>query len=153
MRRGRRRRQRKMWIRDSGSYDPGRQWDRVLLDAPCTATGTARRHPDVLHLKSPADRDKLAALQARLLDRAAALTAPGGTLVYCTCSLEPEEGVRQIERFLAANADFRRRSVTVDEVGGLAEILTGDGDIRSLPCHMGVEGGMDGFYAARLERA
>jgi 16S rRNA (cytosine967-C5)-methyltransferase len=138
---------------DAGSYDPGRQWDRVLLDAPCTATGTARRHPDVLHLKSPADRDKLAALQARLLDRAAALTAPGGTLVYCTCSLEPEEGVRQIERFLAANADFRRRSVTADEVGGLAEILTGDGDIRSLPCHMGVEGGMDGFYAARLERA
>ncbi|MBO6677391.1 RsmB/NOP family class I SAM-dependent RNA methyltransferase [Parvibaculum sp.] len=138
---------------DAGSYDPGRQWDRVLLDAPCTATGTARRHPDVLRLKSPADRDKLAALQARLLTRAAELTAPGGTLVYCTCSLEPEEGVRQIGRFLEANGAFRRRPVTSEEVGGLAEILTDEGDIRSLPCHMGVEGGMDGFYAARLERA
>ncbi len=139
-------------VADAGTYDPGRQWEKVLLDAPCTATGTARRHPDVLRLKSPADRDKLAALQTRLLDRAAALTAPGGTLVYCTCSLEPEEGARQIERFLAANGTFARRPVAPEEVGGLAEILTGDGDIRSLPCHMGVEGGMDGFYAARLQR-
>ena len=136
----------------------GRAWrggvnfDCILLDAPCTATGTARRHPDVLHLKSPADRDKLAALQTRLLDRAAALVAPGGTLVYCTCSLEPEEGVRQVERFLGANTAFRRQPVRLGEVGGLAEILTDEGDIRSLPCHMGIEGGMDGFFAARLER-
>lgn len=139
-------------VADADAYDPGRQWDKVLLDAPCTATGTARRHPDVLHLKSPADRDKLAALQARLLDRAAALVAPGGTLVYCTCSLEPEEGVRQVERFLGANTAFRRQPVRMGEVGGLAEILTDEGDIRSLPCHMGIEGGMDGFFAARLER-
>ena len=123
-----------------------------MVDAPCTATGTARRHPDVLHLKSPADRDKLATLQARLLDHAATLLAPGGTLVYCTCSLEPEEGVRQIARFLASHDDFERAPVSPPEAGGISEIVTGEGDLRSLPCHLAIEGGMDGFYAARLRR-
>lgn len=137
---------------DAASWSPGRQWDLVLLDAPCSATGTARRHPDVLHLKSSADRDKLAALQARLLDHAATLLAPGGTLVYCTCSLEPQEGERQIEAFLARHEDFARNPVTADEIGGIGEIVTGEGDLRSLPCHMGVEGGMDGFFVARLTR-
>ena len=139
-------------VADAGTFAPGRQWERVLLDAPCTATGTARRHPDVTRLKSPTDRDKLAALQARLLTHAAELTAPGGILVYCTCSLEPEEGTGQIEAFLAAHGDFERLPVTPDETGGISEILTGEGDIRSLPSHLAVEGGMDGFYAARLKR-
>ncbi|WP_407947908.1 RsmB/NOP family class I SAM-dependent RNA methyltransferase [Parvibaculum sp.] len=139
-------------VADAATYAPGRQWDAVLLDAPCTATGTARRHPDVLRLKSPADRDKLAALQARLLEHAATLLAPGGTLVYCTCSLEPEEGVRQIGAFLAAHEDFERVPVSPQETGGITEIVTGEGDLRSLPCHLAIEGGMDGFYAARLKR-
>jgi 16S rRNA (cytosine967-C5)-methyltransferase len=137
---------------DAASWSPGRQWEFILLDAPCSATGTARRHPDVLRLKSPADRDKLAALQARLLDNAASLLAPGGTLVYCTCSLEPEEGERQIETFLARQAAFARKPITPAEAGGREEIITGEGDLRSLPCHMGIEGGMDGFFAARLTR-
>ena len=137
---------------DAGAFAPGRQWDRILLDAPCTATGTARRHPDVLRLKTPADRDKLAALQKRLLEHAAELTAPGGTLVYCTCSLEPQEGVEQVEAFLASHDDFARLPVTAEEAGGMSEIVTAKGDLRSLPCHLAVEGGMDGFYAARLKR-
>ncbi|MAM95957.1 transcription antitermination factor NusB [Parvibaculum sp.] len=139
-------------VADAGTFEPGRQWDAVLLDAPCTATGTARRHPDVTRLKSPADRDKLARLQERLLTHAAALTAPGGTLVYCTCSLEPEEGVKQIEAFLAAQDDFARARVMPEEVGGMAEIITTDGDIRSLPSHLAIEGGMDGFFVVRLKR-
>jgi 16S rRNA (cytosine967-C5)-methyltransferase len=137
---------------DAAQFAPGRQWDFILLDAPCTATGTARRHPDVLHLKTAADRDRLALLQGRLLTQAATLLAPGGTLVYCTCSLEPEEGPKQIEAFLAANRDFARAPVAAAETGGLAETITPAGDLRTLPCHLAGEGGLDGFYAARLKR-
>src|SRR5690606_428240 len=73
-------------------WKPAQEFDAVLLDAPCSATGTIRRHPDLMHLKSEADIARLVKLQARLLAAAAAMVAPGGTLVYCTCSLEPEEG-------------------------------------------------------------
>lgn len=139
-------------VADAGAYAPGRQWELILLDAPCSSTGTARRHPDVLRLKSPADRDRLVALQARLLAHAATLLAPGGLLVYCTCSLEPEEGLRQVEAFLAAHEDFRRVPVGAAELGGLTELVTPEGDLRSLPCHLGELGGIDGFYAARLTR-
>ena len=139
-------------VADAGAFAPGRTWERVLLDAPCTATGTARRHPDVLHLKSPADRDKLVRLQTKLLAHAATLVAPGGSLVYCTCSLEPEEGIARVEEFLGTHADFRRAPVDTGETGGIAGIVTGEGDIRTLPCHLSAEGGMDGFFAARLER-
>ena len=139
-------------VADAGSFAPGRTWSHVLLDAPCTATGTARRHPDVLHLKSPADRDKLCLLQTKLLAHAATLVAPGGLLVYCTCSLEPEEGVARVEEFLGAHADFRRAPVAPAETGDLEGIVTADGDIRTLPCHLAAEGGLDGFYAARLKR-
>jgi 16S rRNA (cytosine967-C5)-methyltransferase len=139
-------------VADAAGWSPGRQWDFILLDAPCSATGTARRHPDVLHLKSPADRDKLAGLQARLLDNTAKLLSSGGTLVYCTCSLEREEGETQIASFLARHADFARKPVTPEDTGGIGEIVTGEGDLRSLPCHLGIEGGMDGFFAARLTR-
>ena len=139
-------------VADAGAFAPGRTWERVLLDAPCTATGTARRHPDVLHLKSPADRDKLVRLQTKLLAHAATLVAPGGSLVYCTCSLEPEEGIARVEEFLGRHADFRRAPVDTGETGGIAGIVTGEGDIRTLPCHLSAEGGMDGFFAARLER-
>lgn len=139
-------------VADATAYAPGRQWELILLDAPCSSTGTARRHPDVLHLKSPGDRDKLAALQTKLLAHAATLLAPGGTLVFCTCSLEPEEGVRQVEAFLAAHGDFRREPIAAAELGGIGEIVTNEGDLRSLPCHLAELGGIDGFYAARLHR-
>lgn len=131
-------------------------FDAILLDAPCSATGTIRRHPDVAWTKLPEDRDKLSALQARLLDAAAKLTKPGGRLVYCTCSLEPEEGERQVEAFLARNPDFRREPVRADEIGGLAEAIDVRGDLRTLPHQIpGANprlSGWAGFYASRLVR-
>jgi len=130
--------------------------DAVLLDAPCSATGTIRRHPDVAWTKSEADIARLATLQAKLLDHAAGLVRPGGRLVYCTCSLEPEEGEAQIAAFLARDARYRRVPIQPAEVGGAAEMIDGNGDLRTLPCHLpdvpGARGGLDGFFASRLER-
>lgn len=139
-------------VEDATKFAPGRKWDFILLDAPCTATGTARRHPDVLHLKSSADRDRLAMLQARLLNHSAELLNAGGTLVYCTCSLEPEEGVKQVDTFLEHHPEFVRAAISPDEIGGLGEAITKAGDLRTLPCHLQDAGGLDGFYAARLKR-
>ncbi len=131
-------------------------FDAVLVDAPCSSTGTIRRHPDIPWLKSETDIAKLSALQSRLLDRAAMLTKPGGTLVYCTCSLEPEEGERAIAALLERNPGLKRSPITPAEVGGLSEIVTPDGAIRSLPCHLPDPepqmSGLDGFYAARIIR-
>jgi 16S rRNA (cytosine967-C5)-methyltransferase len=129
-------------------------FDAVLLDAPCSSTGTIRRHPDVPWLKSSGDIAKLAALQRRLLDRAVALTKPGGTLVYCTCSLEPEENEQIIADLLARTPNLRRAAVAAAEVFGCADFITKDGDLRTLPCHFPATdsrfAGIDGFYAARL---
>lgn len=142
---------------DVESWKPDHPFDAVLLDAPCTATGTIRRHPDILHLKRPTDLAPLVELQARLLDRAAALVRPGGTLVYCTCSLEIEEGERQIERFLAKNPAFTRKPLTTGEHGIEPAWITTSGDLRTFPFHSPggdhATGGMDGFYAARLTKA
>ncbi|KMO32324.1 MFS transporter [Methylobacterium variabile] len=130
-------------------------FDAVLLDAPCSATGTVRRHPDVAWAKREGDLPRLTALQHRLLDKAARLVRPGGRLVYCTCSLEPEEGEAQAASFLARHPDFARRAISPDEVGDAA-LVTAAGDLRTLPSHWpdeGGRGGLDGFYAVRLERA
>ena len=131
-------------------------FDAVLLDAPCSSTGTIRRHPDVPWLKQPSDLAALAALQRRLIARAATLTRPGGVLLYCTCSLEPEEGQQAIDEFLAREAGWRRVPITPSELAGRAEFITGDGDLRTLPCHFPDSdqrfAGIDGFYAARLEK-
>jgi len=137
---------------DATAWRPERPATAILLDAPCSSTGTVRRHPDVWHLKAPEDVVRLAALQARLLAAATAMLAPGGLLVYCVCSLEPEEGPRQVERLLGAGAPLRRLPVAPAEVGGLAMLVTADGDLRTLPCHLAEAGGMDGFYACRLQR-
>nr|WP_244470858.1 RsmB/NOP family class I SAM-dependent RNA methyltransferase [Microvirga massiliensis] len=129
-------------------------FDAILLDAPCSATGTLRRHPDAAWTKSAVDLDKLVALQTRLLDTAARLVRPGGRLVFCTCSLEPEEGEHQAARFLAAWPDFRRIPITIQDVGGESGWLTTNGDLRTLPVSVpSVPGGVDGFFAARFERA
>ncbi len=124
----------------------------VLLDAPCSATGTIRRHPDIPHLKKPTDVRRLAALQDRLLDAAYPMLAPGGTLVYCVCSLEPEEGPKRIEAVGTRAPGLERVAITADEIGGLSELVTGDGDLRILPCHLADRGGLDGFFVARLRR-
>jgi 16S rRNA (cytosine967-C5)-methyltransferase len=138
------------------SWQPAAPLDGVLLDAPCSATGTIRRHPDILHVRQARGFEKLIDLQARLLVRAATFVRPGGTLVYCTCSLEPEEGEQQVERFLAANSAFIRNPVTLSEIGGVSDAITAAGDLRTLPCHRfpGHEkgSGMDGFFVARLVR-
>lgn len=124
----------------------------VLLDAPCTATGTIRRHPDIAVLKTADDVTGTAAAQRRLLGHAAEMVAPGGTLVYAVCSLQAEEGPAQIAAFLDDGAPFTRRPIDAREVGGLSQLITDQGDLRTLPCHLAEQGGMDGFYAARLTR-
>lgn len=129
-------------------------FDAVLLDAPCSSTGTIRRHPDVPWLKNAGDIVKLSALQRRLLDRALALTKPGGTLVYCTCSLEPDENEAIVADLLARAPNVRRAPIAAAEVFGRAEFISKDGDLRTLPCHFPDSdsrfAGIDGFYAARL---
>jgi 16S rRNA (cytosine967-C5)-methyltransferase len=137
---------------DAGAWTPPALFDAILLDAPCSATGTLRRHPDVARHKSPAEVMKLAGVQARLLRAAIPMLKPGGTLVYCTCSLEPEEGSEQIAALLAEGVPLRRVPIRADEVGGLAELISPDGDLRTLPCHLAGQGGMDAFFAARLEK-
>jgi 16S rRNA (cytosine967-C5)-methyltransferase len=137
---------------DAATWRPQEPAEAVLLDAPCSATGTIRRHPDLTWLKRPADIPKLVALQDRLLANAIAMTRPGGLIVYATCSLQPEEGIERIESLLASGAPVERVPIAPGEVGGLADILTPEGDLRSLPFHLGEKGGMDGFYAARLKR-
>lgn len=134
-----------------------RLFDAILVDAPCTATGTIRRHPDILALKRAEDVAALAALQKHILENVAQALKPGGTLVYCTCSLEREEGEEQIAAFLSAHAEFRRAPIQPGEFGFDPAWVTANGDLRTLPCHLAElpEGlrGMDGFFAARLVRA
>jgi len=138
---------------DALAYEPGQTFDAVLVDAPCSATGTARRNPDVFYHRSLADIADLAAFQAQALARAARLVRPGGLLIYCTCSLEPEEGERQIARFLAENRDFQRVPVAAAEIGGLASAIDANGDVRTLPGQMLDGGGsLDGFFIARMRR-
>lgn len=134
-------------------WEPTQHADAVLLDAPCSGTGTIRRHPDIQHLKSPEQVTALAALQARLLANAYRLVKPGGLLVYAVCSLEPAETHRQIERLLAGGAPLDRVPVTPDALAGLAELIDTDGAVRTLPgVSLAAQGGMDGFYICRLRR-
>ncbi|MBE7636238.1 16S rRNA (cytosine(967)-C(5))-methyltransferase RsmB [Sneathiella sp. P13V-1] len=140
---------------DATGFVPANPFDAILLDAPCSSTGTIRRHPDVAWLKTQKDVEKLAGLQARLLDAAAGQLAPGGTLVYSTCSLQPEEGEGQIAAFLARHPEFSLLPAKSEEFEGLEEVISEEGYLRALPCHYGKaenpkERGMDGFFAARL---
>jgi 16S rRNA (cytosine967-C5)-methyltransferase len=140
---------------DALTFDEG-PFDAVLVDAPCSATGTARRHPDTLWLKTQADLDRLAGLQGRLLRHAVGLLKPGGRLVYATCSLEPEEGEDQIERLLAEDGRVAREPLQADKAAARAGFATPAGDLRTLPCHWPNPdprlAGCDGFFAARLVR-
>jgi len=134
----------------------GGAFDAVLVDAPCTATGTIRRNPDLPWHRESNDLSKLVALQSRLLDHAANLVRPGGLLVYATCSLEPEECERQIEALLRQRSDLRRMPVDSSEVGHIGSFISPDGDLRTFPHHLPNQeprlSGCDGFYAARLQR-
>ena len=142
-------------VADAAQWQAG-PFDAVLLDTPCSSTGTIRRHPDIPWLKRESDIAELAALQRSLIARAVELVRPGGLLIYCTCSLEPEECEAIVSDLLARDSRLRRRPVAPEEVGGCNELLTAAGDIRTLPYHLPDPtpqlGGMDGFYVARLER-
>ncbi|HEU0084227.1 MAG TPA: RsmB/NOP family class I SAM-dependent RNA methyltransferase, partial [Bradyrhizobium sp.] len=144
-------------VADATEWHGGKQFDGVLVDAPCASTGTIRRHPDVAWLRQELDIGALTAPQHRLLQKAVSLLKPGGTLVYCTCSLEPEEGEQAIASLVAAEPGMRRAPVQPGEVAGLTEILTTQGDLRTLPCHLPHAdprlSGLDGFYTARLVKS
>jgi 16S rRNA (cytosine967-C5)-methyltransferase len=135
---------------DALTWRPDHPVDAVLLDAPCTATGAIRRHPDVPHLKQPEDVARLATVQENLLRAAVDMLRPGGTLVYCTCSLEPEEGPERIDALLRSGAPVEHRPIAPAEIGAPAEWVTPEGDLRTLPYHLAEYDGVDGFYAARL---
>jgi len=137
---------------DATAWRPAAPAEAVLLDAPCSATGTIRRHPDIARLKTPRDIAALTALQDRLLEAALAMAAPGAPVVYATCSLQPEEGPQRIAALLAARDDVRRVPLDTAELAGLETLITPEGDLRSLPCHLAEQGGLDGFYACRLRR-
>jgi 16S rRNA (cytosine967-C5)-methyltransferase len=135
---------------DALDWKAAEPFDAVLLDAPCSATGTFRRHPEVLHRARPAIIAESAELQARLIDHAATLVRSGGTLVYAVCSLEPEEGEAVVNAFLERNSDFH--IATPENLpDGVAP--TSDGFLRILPGLFEVEGGLDGFFVAALVRA
>jgi 16S rRNA (cytosine967-C5)-methyltransferase len=142
---------------DVAAWQPGEQFDAVLLDAPCSSTGTIRRHPDIPYTKSAKDITSLAELQARLLDHAATLLKPEGRLVYSTCSLEPEEGEGQIAAFLVRNEAFRVDAIGPEELFGQKDWIEASGALRTFPYELRLDSpewsGMDGFFATRLRRS
>ena len=135
---------------DAATWPDKRIFDAVLLDAPCSATGTFRRHPDVLWAAKPSDVAGLAAVQSKLLDAAARRLRPGGRLVYCVCSLEPEEGEGQVAAFLGRTQDIVLDPIGAGEGGAPAASVRPDGTLRILPHHL--DGGLDGFYVARFRK-
>ncbi len=134
---------------DAASWSPGRLFDAVLLDAPCSATGTIRRHPDVPHLKRPRDVRSLAEAQDRLLQVAAMMLRPGGRLIYSVCSLQPEEGVPRVRSAISAS-NLHHDPFTAAEIADLPEALTSDGFLQTSPNMWSETGGMDGFFVARM---
>lgn len=139
-------------VEDGTVWNPKEKFDYILLDAPCTATGTIRRHPDLLSLKGEKDQAGLENIQERLLNNIANLLNVGGTLIYCTCSLQKSEGEGQIEKFLNAHTNFGRAPIRREEFGNVEGMVNADGEVRILPYHLKDAGGMDGFFIARLKR-
>ncbi len=141
---------------DAATWTVEQKFDAVLLDAPCSSTGTIRRHPDVPWLKRERDIAALARVQSQLIEHALTLTRNGGTLVYCTCSLEPEENEDVVAALLARQPGARRVPVAAREISGQAEFISEKGDLRTLPCQLRDSdlrlSGLDGFFAARLEK-
>jgi 16S rRNA (cytosine967-C5)-methyltransferase len=141
---------------DLATYAPGEPFDAILLDAPCSSTGTVRRHPDVLWTKTEADITKLAGVQRKLLDSAAQLLKPGGTLVFSNCSLDPEEGEALVRGFLKATPGMALDPIRHEDAPGIAEFVTGEGFLRTTPAGLAMDtlamSGLDGFFAARLRK-
>ena len=134
------------WTPNQGDFDV------VLLDAPCSATGTFRRHPDVLYNRTPKDVANLVRLQDKLLPKAASLVRAGGTLLYATCSLQSDEGSPRIDKFLQSMPDFRLNPLLAVPSLELPDDAFREGFLRSIPYYHDDKGGMDGFFIARLVR-
>jgi 16S rRNA (cytosine967-C5)-methyltransferase len=137
-------------------YTPDTPFDAVLLDAPCSSTGTVRRHPDVPWTKAPEDIAKLADLQSRLLARAALMVKPGGRLVFANCSLDPAEGELLVAAFLAAHPEIVLDPIRPGEVSGADPFIAANGTLRTTPADLDLGrpeiSGLDGFFAARFSR-
>jgi 16S rRNA (cytosine967-C5)-methyltransferase len=136
-------------LADATIWQPAQKFAAILLDAPCSATGTIRRHPDLLHIRKPRDILQLTKTQDALLDAAAKMLAPDGRLIYAVCSLQPEEGRMRIDA-ACARLGLQRDPLTLPE---LPEAVTLEGDIRTTPAMWPAQGGMDGFFIARLRHA
>ncbi len=137
---------------DAGVWSPPEPVNYILLDAPCSATGTIRRHPDTGYLKTTKDLEGLISIQERLLSHAAQMLKVGGVLVYCTCSLQKDEGEHQIKKFLSTNTHFERIPIAPHEIGDYIELINENGDLRILPHHLSSQGGMDGFFVSRITK-
>ncbi len=135
-------------------WQPVAQFDHVLLDAPCSSTGTFRRHPDVMWSKSLEEVTNLAKLQIQMLNKAIEITKPGGTIVFATCSIAKTEGENVFAHVLKHNSEVECAKISPQEVGGMDELINGQGAVRCLPHHMELDpvrlGGLDGFFAGRL---
>ena len=139
-------------VADIATWRPPEPADLILLDVPCSATGTIRRHPDIMRLKTATEIPKLARVQACLLAAAAEMLAPDGLLVYCACSLQPQEGAHLVDSLISQGLPLRRVPLYPRDVCGCDLFLTPAGDMRTLPSAMAEWGALDGFYAARLRR-
>jgi len=137
-------------VADGAVWQPVEKVDAVLLDAPCTATGTIRHQPDVLWLKDMRDQEKLVALQQRLFKNAVEMLKSGGVLVYCTCSLQKAEGEALVDWAVAERLSVTLAPIRPGEIAGINPMLTSRGELRALPHHWADLGGIDGFYAARF---
>lgn len=142
---------------DLATFEPAEKFDAVLLDAPCSSTGTVRRHPDVLWTKTEGDIAKLAGVQRGLLGHTARLVKTGGTLVFSNCSLDPLEGENLVRAFLAETPAMSLDPIRPDEIAGIAGFVTPDGFLRTTPAGLRMEtpqlSGLDGFFAARMKKA
>ncbi|WP_417320881.1 16S rRNA (cytosine(967)-C(5))-methyltransferase RsmB [Emcibacter sp.] len=137
-------------VSDAAEYRPEELFPYILLDAPCSSSGTLRRHPDMAWNKSPDDVESLADIQRRVLAAAVDMLSPGGTLIYCVCSMEAAEGPDQIRALLESDLPLNRDRIRPEEVPGLEQSIGPDGDLQTLPFHY--PGGMDGFYICRLKK-
>jgi 16S rRNA (cytosine967-C5)-methyltransferase len=138
---------------DAGKWVTDATFDAILLDAPCSGTGTLRRHPDIAWLKDEEDVGRLTLTQDRLLVRAADLLKSGGTLVYAVCSLQDDEGPARLEALLARDKRLCRVPVEPAELRGLGDAITPAGDVRTLPSMWPERRGLDGFFIGRLQKS
>ena len=139
-------------VEDACNWQPKQPLDAVLIDAPCSSTGTVRRNPDIFYTKTKKDVEKLVGTQIALIRAAQKIVKKGGVIVFSTCSLLPQEGPDLIESVLIEDKTLSRSPISAEELGLMPGSVTETGDLRTLPFHYGNFGGMDGFYAVRLIR-